>query len=288
MEIGFIGAGKVGTAMGIYLDSLGLSVSGYYSRSISSANKASLYINSNVYDDLRRLVVASDFLGITTTDDAITDVVHQLQQLSVNWKEKAFFHMSGVYSSKILEPLAKLGASVFSLHPMLSISDPPHSAVGLKDAFYTFEGTGNKRKEVLERISGWGKKVIEIAPKDKVMYHTAATVVSNYLVTVLDLGIQMLEKIGFSEDAAIEVIEPLVRKTLNNTIELGTVKALTGPISRGDIRTIHQHIENLNTTNNTWLGLYRVLGLQTVEIAERTGKLSQEIITQLKGELENG
>ena len=57
MGIGFIGAGKVGTALGLYFKSHGLDISGYYSRTPASSVKAARLTGSKDFtapEDLAR------------------------------------------------------------------------------------------------------------------------------------------------------------------------------------------------------------------------------------------
>ena len=98
------------------------------------------------------------------------------------------------------------------------------------------------------------------------LYHCAGCVGSNYLVTLMDTTIQMLKEAGFEEKQAMDCIEPLIRKTVDNIFELGTKKALTGPISRGDMGTVKKHKDKLIELNKDWLDMYTVMGDMTFKM----------------------
>jgi hypothetical protein len=86
---------------------------------------------------------------------------------------------------------------------------------------------------------------------------------------------------GFEEESALRALQPLVSGTVDNVGRLGTTKALTGPIVRGDVETVRAHVEALRGLPDGELQLYRALGRHTLEIARRRGTLSAETIIAL-------
>lgn len=290
MKIGFIGAGRVGTAMGIYLMNNKIQVIGYYSKSFSSANKAALLTNCKAYSNINDLVTDTDTIAITTPDDAIISVVNDLKKGIIDLNNKVIFHMSGVHSSEILFPLSEKqekNVSILSLHPLLSFSDPIKSANELKAITFTIEGKGEKIATIKELFERLGNGCIEILTENKALYHTACTVLSNYLVTTIDVGLDMLVKAGFSKNEASVLAEPLIIKTVENVIRFDTEKALTGPISRGDIGTMQKHLEILNKNNKKWEKMYNEIGKNTITLAKKAGTIDQDTALRMMEVLEN-
>ena len=95
---------------------------------------------------------------------------------------------------------------------------------------------------------------------------------SNYAVTLADAGVALLEEAGFG-DAALATLMPLLRAILDNLGRVGPPKALTGPISRGDMATLREHLAQLEARMPDLLPLYRVVGLRTIEVALRKGTI---------------
>lgn len=286
MRIAFIGAGKVGTSMGIYLYNKGFEIAGYYSHNLSSAKKAALYTEGRAFTNIENLCEAADLIAVTTPDDVINDILVELSKLQMAWESKAVFHMSGVHSSNIFGSLGQVAAAVFSLHPMLSFSEPTVAVNALKTAIFTLEGKGKKFPDIKKYIKLWGNQIVEIATDNKVLYHTAASVVSNYLVTLLDIGVKMLKDAGFTEKNAKDLIQPLVLSTYNNIIDYGTEQALTGPISRGDAGTIEKHVKKISEMDKRWLDIYKALGIETIELAKRAEKINTDSAVKLREVLE--
>ena len=80
MRIGFIGAGRVGTSLGKYLSENGFAVSGFYSKTQSSAEESAEFIggSASAYTELKKIITDSDLIFITVNDGAIADVSHNI------------------------------------------------------------------------------------------------------------------------------------------------------------------------------------------------------------------
>jgi predicted short-subunit dehydrogenase-like oxidoreductase (DUF2520 family) len=125
-----------------------------------------------------------------------------------------------------------------------------------------------------------------VVPSDgKALYHAAASIASNYLVALLDLAQQALGSFDGPADA-LEVLLPLVQGTLANVMQAGAENALTGPIVRGDIETVRSHCLALRKQHPHLLPAYAVLGVATVDVALRSGRLQPEVAARMLGVLE--
>ncbi|GBF10598.1 Rossmann-like and DUF2520 domain-containing protein [Tepidibacillus sp. HK-1] len=282
MKIGFIGAGKVGTSLGEYWYRKGFQVVGYYTRTYQHAVKAASKSKSMAYQELEALVKDSDLIAISVNDDQIASISEKLASLPIVWENKIVFHLSGLHTSNLLSSLWDHGATVCSLHPMLSFSDPEKAVIDLQSVLFTIEGRGKKLGELKSLLDQCGNSWMEIRTDVKALYHTAATILSNYLVTLVDIGVQMLTTAGFKQNQTKDLIEPLVKKTIDRVIDLGTEKALTGPISRGDMCTLEKHLEVLGEVDQTWLDLYQQMGFLTIDLAKRGRRITSDSAEKMK------
>ena len=87
-----------------------------------------------------------------------------------------------------------------------------------------------------------GMRPFEIDDEHRAAYHAAASIASNFLVTLQESAAELLGATG-AEDAR-ELLSPLVLRTAANWSERGP-DALTGPIARGDEATVERHVEAL-------------------------------------------
>ncbi len=242
MKISFIGAGKVATAFGLYIrDKQNVEIIYYLSKTLDSAKKSAEMVNTDYTSDLTEVVKKSDIIFITTPDDKIGEVSDNISKLNINIKDKIFVHMSGALSSDVFSEFKKAGAKTVSLHPLLSFADINKAKENIKDAYFSVEGDMN---DLLDFIKYIDIKYFEINKEDKVKYHLSAVIFSNYLVTLLNYGENILNSIDIKNGAC--VMKPLIDATLSNVYDKGSDNALTGPIRRCDIETIKKHISVLD------------------------------------------
>ncbi|QIG39549.1 DUF2520 domain-containing protein [Microbacterium sp. 4R-513] len=86
--------------------------------------------------------------------------------------------------------------------------------------------------------SALGAIPFEIADDARPAYHAAASIASNYLVTLQAAAEQIAAGAGLSRGDARALLAPLVRSTVENWAAHGPASALTGPIARGDEATV--------------------------------------------------
>lgn len=284
MKVGFIGAGKVGTSMGLFLTKKNVQIVGYISRTLESSKRAARLTNSMPYEDMKQLIHDSNILFITTTDDAIEQVAKQIEALNVSLNNKIICHMSGAKSSDSISNLMKHSATIASIHPMYSFGNINNAVNDLDQVIFTVEGEGNNISQIYDLLDECRVKFIKIDTEAKTLYHAGACVVSNYLVTLIQTGINMFQEAGFSTDEIKQIIRPIVDNTINNVFDMGE-KALTGPISRGDITTVESHLDILKESKSSFENIYKVLGGHTVDIALKNKTISEEKAKVIKQKL---
>jgi predicted short-subunit dehydrogenase-like oxidoreductase (DUF2520 family) len=111
-----------------------------------------------------------------------------------------------------------------------------------------------------------------------VLYHAAAVVASNYAVALLGQAVALLEEIGWSHKEAVAGLLPLMTAAVEQARGKGVTAALTGPIRRGDVRTVERHLVALRrlrpkkaSARPAVIDVYRMLGAITLEIAKEAG-----------------
>ena len=76
-------------------------------------------------------------------------------------------------------------------------------------------------------------------------------------------------------------MEPIVRGTVDNIFKLDTVRALTGPIARGDYKVVEKQLVALKSWNKEYGELYRLLGSVALNLSRDQGTASRESIAVL-------
>jgi predicted short-subunit dehydrogenase-like oxidoreductase (DUF2520 family) len=136
-------------------------------------------------------------------------------------------HCSGLST---LAPLAPHEA--FSMHPLMTVSG--NASVSFAGAGCAVAGSTERARGVAialaERLR---MKPFDVADADRAIYHAAASMASNYLVTLEGAAERLAAVAGVERDLLV----PLVRAAVENWARLGARQALTGPIARGDMGT---------------------------------------------------
>ncbi len=263
MNIGFIGAGKVGFSMGKYLSERGVKVTGYYSRNPQSSMEAANFTNTRQYLKMRHLVEDSDAIFLTVPDGAIDNVWEQLKMLPI--QNKIISHLSGSVSSKVFQGIDRYHAYGYSIHPLFAINDKYNSYKELSHAFFTIEGDDKYLNQLLLMFQGFGNSVAVISAENKLKYHAAAAVVSNLYIGLAYTGEKLLRECGFSPENAHQALAPLILGNAENLVAYGAQDALTGPIERNDVETVSDHIGILDGLE---LEIYKSLSKQVLEVAK--------------------
>ncbi|KAB3537704.1 DUF2520 domain-containing protein [Alkaliphilus pronyensis] len=278
MRIGFIGGGKVGRSFGKYLVDNGFNVMGYYSRSYSSAVASANYTDSKPFEMLHQLIDTVGIIFVTTPDDALQSICNEISNTRKLRRDHLLVHMSGAHSSEVFNNAKKFGCSIYSLHPLQAFANIDVAVENLKNTVFSIEGDEENLDKLVNIMKLCGNQYFILDGKNKPLYHAAACVVSNYLVTLMDLSIKMLKAADINEIEGFKAMYPLIIGSLNNVKDFGTVEALTGPIARGDVNTIRKHLDVMKVKAPNEALFYKRLGEETTKLANEKKLKDKKIV----------
>ncbi|KUK36611.1 MAG: Putative NAD(P) dependent oxidoreductase [Thermacetogenium phaeum] len=285
-KIGFIGAGKVGSALALLLQENGYEIVGIASRTPASAEKLANRLQRPVLTP-GEVARRSEAVFITTTDDAIPQVVSGLAAEGSFRQGQIVLHTSGALTAEVLAPAAVQGAITLSLHPLQSFATVEQALAILPGSYFSIEGDRRGfpfAQEVVEKLKG---KYFYLDSAAKVLYHAAACVASNYLVGLLACALDLLAAAGIPEGMRLPAMLPLVTGTLDNVRKIGIPNALTGPLARGDLGTVEKHLQALQELPEQE-AVYNRLGLYTLKVALAKGTITEDQGRELRNLLEKG
>jgi len=272
-KIGIIGAGVVGTAVGVVLKQKGYEITGAYDVKSESTLQLVERIGCTPHTSPQEVSRSADILFITTNDAAIRNVVDTLADRKAFYQGQVVVHMSGAQSSEILDRAKMFGANVLSVHPLQSFANVDGAITNLPGSVFSIEGDRDAYDVAVCMVETLEGEYFFIDRKAKPLYHAGACVVSNYLVTLIDFGVRLLESTGIPRSAGVKALLPLIQGTVNNIENIGIPRALTGPISRGDLSTIVKHLECLEEMAPELMKMYSWLGFYTAQIAMEKGTI---------------
>lgn len=279
LEVGFIGAGTVGTALAILLSSNGYRVAGVSSRSRASAeNLARAVDGCRILSSNQDVADTAEFVFITTPDATIAEVASQ-----VKWRNgQCVVHCSGADSTDILEPARNSGALVGSFHPLQTFAGVSQAVENIPGSTFAAEAEEPLLSTLQDMATALGGHWIELKASDKVAYHAAAVFACNYLVTLGKLSTDLWQTFSIPPEQATKALLPLIKGTLHNIETIGIPQCLTGPIARGDNGTVRKHLKALNEKAPALLSTYKELGRQTIPIALAKGRINQQQASELE------
>lgn len=266
--IGFVGAGRIATALAPAMNRLGWPVSAVASRSPSSAARLVASIpGCQAAPTPQAAADRAEIVFLTVPDDAIRQVCS-----AIDWRPGlAAVHCSGAWGIELLSAAADQGAATGAFHPLQTFAgaDAPLSGVSVAiDAEEALRG-------LLERLaSDLGCYPFALPPEARAIYHASATFAGNYLVTLLASAASLWA--SFAPGEALPALLPLVKTTLANVEALGPARALTGPLARADVDTVRRHLGALSQAAPELADLYRRLGLTTLRLAAAGGGYPQD------------
>lgn len=285
-SIAFVGPGRVGCALASIMKEEGLNIIGAATRPDSSGEKKpGQEVFPYLTPDLAQLAQNADIIFITTPDDQIASIAEKLKKEKALKPDTIMVHTSGHHPASILGD-----KNVLAMHPLLSMARWDLARKNIKSAWFFLDGDqqGLEKGKELAKILGLNWTVIE--SDKKAFYHAAAVLFSNYLVAMVNAGLELQEKAGISKETGLKAALPLIESTLNNLQELGPVEALTGPVARGDKGTVAGHLKAMKGDKRL-CKLYRELGLFTLEIAKEKGlpaEAYRQMLKTLEEEITHG
>jgi len=297
LNLCIIGAGRLGTTVSYTLASRkipGIKLKAIASRSSESLNRAKKILGGRAAGIIftrenSRAAAMANCILICTPDDSISSVCRGVfRDSNVDYENYYAIHFSGSKSLKVLESAAGAGAGTASIHPLKSFASIQEAIKTLEGTFFGITYSGVKAKRVSQLlVEKLGGVSIEVDDDKKPLYHAAACVASNYLVTLINYAVIIHRKIGIKPEDSLKGLMGLIEGTISNIKKMGTEKSLTGPIARGDVGTIKEHMDNFNKYFTAIdIKLYRTMGVETGRVAYGNKWISKNTMEKLKEILE--
>ncbi len=271
-RVGFIGAGRAANALASALYGKGYRVTSVASRTLASAEALAERVEGCVsHVTLQEVSDGCDLVFITTPDDTIGTVAGE-----VRWREgTGVAHCSGAESAAVLEAARKQGAIVGSFHPMQTFTAATQGAKTFDGVAFAVEGPSpliDTLKEMSSALGGWP---VEVRPEHRALYHLSGFLACGLMIAQIGQAADLWKAMGHTREQGLEVILPILRGTVDSLEAQGIPTALTGPISRGDARTVRKHLEALETHAPSLIPLYCHIALGAVKMAREKGGIDQ-------------
>ena len=281
-----VGAGRMGSALGRILSrSSRFRLYGISCSSRASAHRAAGKIGrGRGFGSAAEAVGDSNLVLLCVPDRQIGPVARALAAENLCWKDRTVLHTSGALDRSELSALARKGAYTGSVHPLQTLTGGQSDIRNLRGAPVFLEGDSHAVRVGREIARALRGRAVVIPTDGKTAYHLCACFLSNYLVCLVSLGLDLLPNRSGRHPARnwIGLFTPLLQGTLANLQKGGPAGALTGPISRGDSLTLKHHLDYLEKAAPELRELHRLLALRAVFLAKKTGRLTPSATSRLR------
>lgn len=272
--VAIVGAGRVGTALGVLLARAGHRVVAASGRE-ASRERVARHLPKTGFVDHVTAAAAADTVLMGVADDLVPGVCREVTEAGVLRAGQSVVHLSGSVPLEALAPARDAGAVTLSLHPLQTFADV-ETAVrrfpGSVVAVTALDEDGYRVGEALARDVGG--RPFRLPDDRKPLYHAAAVFCSSYLAVVEALAERLLGVAGVEEPR--RAMAPLAEATLANVLRLGGAAAITGPTARGDAGTIARNLRALAGAAPDAIPAYVALAGAALDLGEGSGRLGHE------------
>ena len=258
-----LGIGRLGSALAYILPTIGYEVTAVTARGEATAAAFSMLTGISATFDNVDAATQGDIVLITVPDRSISAVLEELVAGQRLRRGQVLLHTCGALSGEVLAPARHFGVAVGSMHPLQSFADIETARQNLPGSAFAIDGDPEAIAAANRLVIDLGGRTLFVPPQERVLYHAAACMASNYLIVLLNMAERLMGRWTLEQQDALQALLPLVNGTLRNVSTRGTTEALTGPISRGDASTVAHHLKALP---EEFLAVYQSLGAAALEL----------------------
>jgi predicted short-subunit dehydrogenase-like oxidoreductase (DUF2520 family) len=200
-------------------------------------------------------------IWLSVGDSVLRDVAARMAR-SGWFAGKIVFHSSGALAANEIAPFRRAGASVASVHPMMTFVRS--SATTMKGVPFAVEGDREAvavAKRLVQQLEG---NSFVIKKNEKPLYHALGAFVSPLIVGQMAAVERIGRELGFNAKQTRRIIAPILQQTIRNYLEHGPAAAFSGPIVRGDAETVRKNLKALKRVRGA-AEIYRALAKMAVE-----------------------
>ena len=270
LRVGIVGAGRVGAVLGAALIAAGHDVVAASGLSAASAERAARLLPGVPLLPADEVVAASDLVVLAVPDDILAGLVTGLAETGAWRRGQLLFHTSGAHGLAVLAPAERAGVLSLALHPAMTFSGGPEDSQRLVAAPFGVTSRPEHRPVAETLVLEMGGEPFWVDEPDRGLYHAALVTGANHLVTLVAEAADLLRTAGVADPA--RVLTPLLTAALDNGLRRGD-RGLTGPVSRGDVGTVAEHLATLADRAPSSVDAYVALAKRTTERALAAGRL---------------
>lgn len=278
LDVGVVGAGRVGAVLGAALARAGHRVVAASGVSDASRDRAAALLPGVPLLEVPDVVSRAELVLVAVPDDDLPALVSGLAETDAWQAGQMVAHTSGRYGIDVLAPAMQLHAIGLALHPAMTFSGTAVDLHRLQDCCFGVTTSPSMRPVGEALVVEMGAEPVWVAEEDRARYHAALSHGANHLVTLVAQAMQVLA--GAGVEVPDRVLAPLLSAALDGALRQGDA-ALTGPVARGDAGTVSAHVRELASETPDVLPTYVALARATAVRALADGRLAPQAAESL-------
>jgi predicted short-subunit dehydrogenase-like oxidoreductase (DUF2520 family) len=271
LDIGVVGAGRVGAVLGAALARAGHRIRAVSAVSDASRRRAADLLPAVPVVGVDEVLAQADLVLLTVPDQELPGLVVGLVSAGMVRAGQLLVHTSGRYGTEVLRPAAEVGAHVIALHPAMTFQGDLVDVARLAGAVFAVSADDDMRLVAEALVVEIGGEPIWVPDPLRPLYHAALAHASNHAVTLLADAADLLSAAGVGDP--MRVLGPLVTASVDNALRRGD-GALTGPVVRADAQTVAVHVAAIDQAAPDVGAVYRALAARTTDRALAMGRIS--------------
>ena len=282
-RIGVVGAGRVGAVLSTALRAAGHEVVAAAGDSAASLQRIETMLPGVRHAKPTDVARACDLLLLTVPDDMLSNVVTTLVGAGVIREGQVVCHTSGRHGLAVLAPATGIGARPIAMHPAMTFTGTELDLDRLAGCVFGMTAGPDERGYAEGLVSDLGGTPLWVPESKRTLYHAGLAHGANHLVTLVSQAMELLAASGAEDPAA--TLRPLLSAALDNALKSGDA-ALTGPIMRGDVRTVQAHLDDIAQHAPATIPSYVAMAKATADRAVLDGRLLPIRAARLVGMLD--
>lgn len=277
-----MGPGRVGTSLAHWAVAAGGRLDAVAGRDPDTARQLARGLGGSALplDELDSS--ASDVLLICVSDPALSEVAARLARLP---QAAVALHTAGAVGAEAIAPLRAAGSAVGSLHPLKSFPRPLPDPGQAEGVVFGVDGDAEASAIAVELAEAWGGRAVRVPAESRLPYHLAATLASGGVVTLLAAADAIARRSGLPERVLDGYLE-LARGSLERAATARPVAgAITGPVARGDRRTVGAELDALAAVAPDLEALVVALARATLRLLDEVEDASTQARAALRIDL---
>lgn len=284
LAVGVVGVGRAGSVMAAALQAAGHRVVAVHAVSHTSKLRAASALPQADVVSVPEVFARAELVLLTVPDDVLPGLVTGAADAGHVRAGQFVVHASGRFGIAVLDPATDRGGLPLALHPVMTFAGTANDLARLTGCSFGVTAPDVLRPVAEALVVEMGGEPVWVAEEQRPLYHAALANASNHLVTLTAMSMELLSGAGVADPG--RMLAPLMSATLDNVLQHGDA-ALTGPVMRGDARTVSRHLDTLQGVSEQAAAAYLAMARQTADRALASGLLTAERAAALLAVLAN-